>query len=47
MHRWRQARLHWEHAAELVLRAAKTGRRVDVDVAGAQMERALRCDRWL
>jgi hypothetical protein len=43
MHRWRQARPHWEHAAELVLKAAKTGRRVDVDGAAQQMERALRC----
>ena len=47
MHHWRQARPHWDHAAELVLRAAKTGRRADVDAAGAQMERALRCDGWL
>jgi hypothetical protein len=47
MQLWRQARPHWDHAAELVLRAAKTGRRADVDAAGAQMERALRCDGWL
>jgi hypothetical protein len=26
MHKWRQARPHWDHAAELVLRAAETGR---------------------
>jgi hypothetical protein len=32
---------------ELVLKAAKTGRRVDVDAADEQMERALRCDGWL
>jgi hypothetical protein len=47
MHKWRQAQPHWDHAAELVLRAAKTGRRVDVDAAGQQMERALRCEGWL
>jgi hypothetical protein len=47
MHRWRQARPHWEHAAELVLKAAKTGRRADIDVAAAQMERALRADGWI
>jgi hypothetical protein len=28
----------------LVLKAARTGRRTDVDAAGEQMERALRCD---
>jgi hypothetical protein len=27
-------------------KAAKTGRRLDVDAAGAQMEQALRCDGW-
>jgi hypothetical protein len=47
MHPWRQSRPHWDHAAELVLKAARTGRRTDVDAAGEQMERALRCDGWL
>ena len=47
MQRWRQARPHWEFAAELILKAAKTGRRADVDAAGEQVERALRCDGWL
>jgi hypothetical protein len=46
MHRWRQARPYWDHAADLVLKAAKTGQRVDVDAAAEQMERALRCDGW-
>ena len=46
MHRWRQARPHWEFAAELILKAAKSGRRVDVDAAAGQIERALRCDGW-
>ena len=45
--RWRQARPHWQFAAELILKAAKSGRRSDVDAAAGQMERALRCDRWL
>jgi hypothetical protein len=47
MHRWRQARPHWEFAAQLVLKAAKSGRRADVDATRGQMERALRCDGWL
>ena len=47
MHRWRHARPHWELAAELILKAAKSGRRSDVDAAAGQMERALRCDGWL
>ena len=47
MHRWRPARPHWDRAAELILKAAKTGRRADVDAAGDQVERALRCDGWL
>jgi hypothetical protein len=45
--RWRQARPHWQFAAELILKAAKSGRRSDADAAGGQMERALRCDGWL
>jgi len=45
--RWRQARPHWQFAAELILKAAKSGRRSDVDAAAGQMERALRCDGWL
>jgi hypothetical protein len=47
MQRWRQVRPHWEFAAELVLKAAKSGRRMDVDAAAQQMERALRSDGWL
>ena len=42
MHRWRH-----ELAAELILKAAKSGRRSDVDAAEGQMKRALRCDGWL
>jgi hypothetical protein len=47
MHRWRQARPHWDHAAELVLKAATTGEEADIERATAQMERALRRDNWL
>jgi hypothetical protein len=47
MRSWRQARPHWDFAAELILKVAKTGRRADVDAAGEQVERALRCDGWL
>ena len=44
---WRQARPHWDFAAELLLRAAETGKRRDVEAATAQMERALRVEGWL
>ena len=44
---WRQGRPHWDFAAELLLRAAETGKRRDVDAASAQMERALRVEGWL
>ena len=37
---FRQARPHWDFAAELLLRAAETGKRRDVEAATAQMERA-------
>jgi len=39
---WRQARPHWDFAAEPLLRAAETGKRRDVEAATAQIERALR-----
>jgi hypothetical protein len=44
---WRQARPHWDFAAELLLRAAETGKRRDAEAATAQMERALRVEGWL
>jgi hypothetical protein len=44
---WRQARPHWDFAAELLLKAAETGKRRDVEAATAQMERALRVEGWL
>lgn len=47
MHSWRQARPHWDYAAELVLKAATMGRRVDVDAAEMQVRRALTCEGWL
>jgi hypothetical protein len=37
----------WDYAAELLLTAATTGRRKDVEGATAQMERALTRERWL
>jgi hypothetical protein len=44
---WRQGRPHWDFAAELLLKAAETGKRRDVEAATAQMERALRVEGWL
>jgi hypothetical protein len=44
---WRQARPHWDFAAELLLKAAQTRRESDIEMATAQMERALRVDGWL
>ena len=47
MRPWRQARPHWDFAAELLLRAAETREESDIEMATAQMERALRVDGWL
>jgi len=47
MRPFRQRWAHWDHAAELVLIAATTGKEADVERATAQMERALRRDNWL
>ena len=47
MRPWRQARPHWDDAAELVLIAAATGEEADIERATAQVERALRRDNWL
>jgi hypothetical protein len=44
---WRQARPHWDFAAELLLKAAQTKEESDIDMATAQMERALRVEGWL
>jgi len=38
---WRQARPHWDFAAELLLKAAETREEDDIEAATAQMERAL------
>jgi hypothetical protein len=47
MRRWRQARPHWDFAAELLLKAAETGKRRDVKAATTQMEFALRVEGWM
>ena len=44
---WREARPHWDFAAEVLLKAAETGKETDIDMATAQMERALRVEGWL
>ena len=44
---FRKARPHWDFVAELLLRAAETGKRRDAEAATAQMERALRVEGWL
>ena len=46
MRPWRQARPHWDFAAELLL-AAQTREESDIEMATAQMERALRVEGWL
>jgi len=47
MRPWHQARPHWDFAAELSLKAAQTGGESDIEMATAQMERALRVEGWL
>ena len=47
MRPWHQARPHWDFAAELLLKAAQTGEESDIEMATAQMERALRVEGWL
>jgi hypothetical protein len=47
LYTWRQGRPHWECCVELMLEAARTGKRKDVDAAVQQMERAPRCEGWL
>jgi hypothetical protein len=44
---FRQARPHWDFAAELLLKAAETGEESDIEMATAQMECALRVEGWL
>jgi hypothetical protein len=44
---WLQARLHWDFAAERLLKAAETGKWQDVESATAQIEFALRVEGWL
>jgi hypothetical protein len=45
MRPWRQARPTWDYAAELILKAAISGRRADIEAATDQ--RALRRENWL
>jgi hypothetical protein len=47
MRRWRQVRPHWDFVAELLLKAAQTQDELDIEMATAQMERALRVEGWL
>jgi len=47
MQPWRQARPYWDFAAELVLRAAQSGRKTDIEAATTQIECALWADGWL
>jgi len=47
MRPWRQARPYWDIAAELLLKAAQTKKEADIEMATAQMERALRVEVWL
>jgi hypothetical protein len=47
MRPWRQARPHWNFAVELLLKAAQTEEESDIEIAPAQMERALRVEGWL
>jgi hypothetical protein len=47
MRPFRLAWPHWDYAAELLLIAATTRKKADVERATAQMERALRRDNWL
>jgi hypothetical protein len=47
MRPWRQARPHWDFAAELLLKASQTRKESDIYMATAQMERALRVEGWL
>ena len=47
MRPWHRARPYWDFAAELLLKAAQTGEESDIEMATAQMERALRVEGWL
>jgi len=42
-----QARPHWDFAVALLLNAAQTRDESDIEMATAQMERALRVEGWL
>jgi hypothetical protein len=44
---FRQTRPHWEFAADLILRAAESGKRSDIKAATDQVSRALGVEHWL
>jgi hypothetical protein len=44
---FREARPNWDFAAELFLKAAETVEESDIEIATAQMQRALRVEDWL
>jgi len=44
MRPWRQARPHWDYAAELLLKAAGTKAEENIEAATTQMERTLRVE---
>jgi hypothetical protein len=43
----REAQPHWDFAVVLLLKAARTREEADIEMATAQMERALRVEGWL
>ena len=47
MKSWRQARPHWDFAAQLLPKAASEKEEDDIEAATAHMERALRVEGWL
>jgi len=46
MEDWRQRRRYWDSAAELILKAATSGKQEDILKATRQLERALRREGW-
>jgi hypothetical protein len=46
MEDWRQRRRYWDYAAELILKAATSGKEDDILKATRQLERALRREGW-
>jgi hypothetical protein len=46
MEDWRQRRRYWDYTAELILKAATSGKQDDILKATRQLERALRREGW-